>query len=300
MKNLIMHITLLLLLLMFRVDFVSAKGTAGIEVTNEQLKTSDPCQVLKILEKYENDPCRWVREQAYRYEVRLANLQPKPEIRREVTARLVKACFDPNLGMHNHALKWLLSFKEEDFTDATKAAILQVLTKRGAWEQYMASLICGVANVHEALPHLKGLLIDELEFKSHEKEYYRKWYHTLGWQARLARARMGVKEDIDKCIELAEAEDDLDARVTVLMHDIGYIRQPEAIKYIQKYLESNERILPTNPGALGEPVASYVIDILAECLRDFPVKSGGRRYKPEEIELCRKWMTEQKEWKIIR
>jgi len=296
MKKLI----ILLAALTFQVDSVLAKEAAEIEVTNEQLKTSDPCQVLSLLSKYENDPCWSVREQAYRYEVRLANLQPKPEIRQEVTARLVKACFDPNLGMHNHALPWLLSFKKEDFSDATKAAILQILTKfHGEHEQYMAALICGVADVREALPHLKELLIDELEYKAKaEKPAGVMWYHLLGWQARLARARMGVQEDINKCIELAEAEEDLDARVIRLLSDIGYIHQPEAIRYLQKYLESDEKV---SPEALGEPVASYAMDILAESLSNYPIeRKRGRGYSQEEIEICRKWMSEQKEWKIIR
>ncbi len=86
-----------------------------------------------------------------------------------------------------------------------------------------------------------------------------------------------------------------------LFRDIGYIRQPEAIEFLKTYVFSDETIGQVSPPVPGEPVASYVIDILADCLENFPIeKRKGRGYKPEEMDLCRKWMSEQKEWKIIR
>lgn len=238
------------------------------------------------------------------YEVRLARLQPRPEIRQEVTARLVKACFDPNSGMHHHTFKWLLAFGEADISATTKEFILQSLTKlHGETERHMrAVLICGVANIREALPRLEELLIDELEYKSsHQEDYHIKWFHTVGWQARLARARMGVQEDINRCIELAEAEENFDHRVTVLLHDLGYIHQPETIDYLRRYLNSDRRLPPTNPDALGEPCSHYVMNIIAESLNNYPIeRREGRHYTQEEIELCREWMAKQTKWEIIR
>jgi hypothetical protein len=311
-------IIILLAILTFQADIVLAKEAADvtsllkakleqaqdgeqkiveIRITDEQLKVADPNEVLALLATYEKTGSRSRRHLAYFYEVQLAHLQPKLEVRQEVTKRLVNAILDPNSGVSGHACSWLLSFKEEDFTDTTKATISRAMTQK---EPSMCLIrICGVANIKEQLPLLKELLIDELEYKAKsEKSAGVMWYHLLGWQSRLARARMGVQEDINKCIELAEAEENLDNRVIVLLSDIGYIRQPDTIRYLQKYLESDEKV---SPEALGEPVASYAMDILAESLSNYPIKRKKiRSYSQDEINLCRKWMSEQKEWKIIR
>jgi hypothetical protein len=55
-----------------------------------------------------------------------------------------------------------------------------------------------------------------------------------------ARARMGVKEDILRCIDLVESHPDEDYRVTWLLHGLSYVRQPEVINYLQKYLNSDK------------------------------------------------------------
>ncbi len=264
-----------------------------LKITEEQLRRADPCQVLNLLSKYENDPCWPVREQTYRQEFYFARQQSEPWIKQEVVYRLVKAFVDPNLGLSGQACTWLLTFRDKDFNNEAKIIIRKAMEKPGK----RTVLICGVANMQEELPNLKKLLVDELE---HEKKTREPWWFQLSWRARLARARMGVEEDIKKCIELVETEKNTHIRVTRLLHDIGYIRQPDAIDLLMKYVFSDERLEKLKPTDPGEPVASYVIDILAECLRDFPVKKGGRRYKQEEIEICRKWMQEQKEWKIVR
>ena len=55
------------------------------------------------------------------------------------------------------------------------------------------------------LPQLKEFLIDEEDYDKNSK-YMKIWYYTTAWTARLARARIGVKEDIEKCISLLESE----------------------------------------------------------------------------------------------
>ena len=128
------------------------------------------------------------------------------------------------------------------------------------------------------------------------------WYYTTGWVARLARARMGVKKDIEICIKLLESEFKKNPNMIHFMFEhLGFIRQPESINCLKNYFGSNISLSGTIPGLEGELAASYLIDILSDSLYDFPVKKKiGRTYTPEDIELCRKWMAEQKEWKIIR
>lgn len=271
-----------------------------VKITDEHLKTANPQELLALLANYDKDPSSSVRQLAFLYEVRVATLHPRIEIRQEVVNRLVKALVEPNSNVSPHPYRWLLSFTEGDFDNSTKEIIRNALAKDSPQASVMR--ICGVANIKEELPRLERFLIDEVAYMNDPSmRHFPKWYYTLGWSARLARARMGVKEDIAKCIELAEAEKDSDERVLRILPDIGYIRQPEAIRYLQKYLESDKRLPSESPDILGEPYASYVMDILIDSLESFPIeKKAGRGYSSDQIKIARKWMSEQSEWKIIR
>jgi hypothetical protein len=268
-----------------------------IGLTDEQLRQETPEKVLSLLKPYEDYNSFSVQWLTFNYEIKIARLHPTIQVRQEVNTRLVNAIFDPNTRSGGDICNWLLSFAEQDFTEEIKTKILNAFSKKK--DNVCLIKICGVANIQQVLPQLKELLIDETAYMD-DPNGRTPWYYRVGWDARLARARMGVKEDINKCIELADMELDKNLMAFNMYHDIAYIRQPEAIDFLMRYVFSDERLEQLKPSIPGEPVASYVIDILADCLQDFPVKSGGRHYKPEEIELCRKWMSEQKEWKIIR
>jgi len=274
--------------------------------TTQELKTVDPNHFLRALERYEDDEAWAVRRLTYWYEFRLAQVQPLPEVRHEVVERLVKASITTSVKQAN---KWLLTFTEQDFNQDAKEMIRQSLQRDNVNRWHV--LICGAANIRDLLPRLESLLIDELKHQSEvdKQRIGLPWYYTTGWSARLARARMGVKEDITKCLQLVETVENLDRRVITLLRDVGYIRQPQAIEHLQKYLESDKRLSPVSPPVPGEPIASYVLDILIDCLKDFPVaRKLGRGYKSEQIEQARQWMAEQKQklaqekkqWDIIR
>ncbi|MFA5239262.1 MAG: hypothetical protein WC476_06090 [Phycisphaerae bacterium] len=272
-----------------------------VKISEEQLRTADPRQVLNLLGKYENDPCEPVRDRAYWQEVHFAKLRPEPWIKQEVVFRLAKALIDPNTELGGRISSRLLSFTEKDFSPAAKELIRQNLkTNNRKGETIM---LVGVANIIEEQPRLEGLLIDELAYQAEaDKTGKMPWYFTLGWRAHLALARMGVKEDVDKCVGLIEQEIDNNKNWR-LLHDLGYIRQPEAIESLKKYFLSDLKLPPMKPDGWGaESYSRYIMPILDENLSNFPIKQKKSRgfYTKEEIELCRKWMSEQKEWKIIR
>jgi len=263
-----------------------------------QLRDANATEVLAVLSSYQNDPCWPVRHLAFRYAVWLAELQPQPATRSEVVKQLLQGFIK---GADRQAANWLLTFKAEDFSGESKALIRQSLAKERPSRGIV--LVCGVACMEDQLPILEKMLIDEMKPQAKVERQHGgiTWYYTRGWAARLARARMGVKEDINKCLELVETVEDLDRRVITLLRDVGYIRQQEAIEHLQKYLESDKRLSPVSPPVPGKPVASCVLDILIDCLKDFPVvRKPGRGYKAEQIEQARQWMKQQKQWNIIR
>jgi hypothetical protein len=273
------------------------ENMAPIEFGPGKLRDADPVEVLGVLARYQNDPCWPVRHLAFRYAVWLAEAQPQPATRSEVVKQLVKGFVS---GADRQAVRWLLSFQAEDFSDESKALIRQRLAKDRPGRDIV--FICGVAAMQEELPRLQELLIDELAYAAEARRIGNKeWYYTTGWVARLARARMGVQSEIRRCLELVEGVEDVELRVRRLLFDVGYVRQPQAIEYLEKYLDSNKRLSPVKPSVQGELHANRAMRILVESLRNFPVrKKETHSYTPEEIEEARKWMGQQKEWKIIR
>jgi len=272
------------------------------KITDEQLKAADPQQILSNLAAYENDPDWTVKRLAFRYEYQLANAQPTKEIRQEVACRLVSEIITTKENPVT-VYGWLTTFQEKDFSEKTRRLIHEQMNK-GIKTHVV--LLCGIANMPEELPRLEKLLIDELAYEQkmqkegHKGNY---WYYTLGWRARLARARMGVKADIAKCIELIDTQKENYDLPTFLFPDLGYIRQPETMEYLKGYLYSDKK-LPSDisPELEGTPYAVWAMHILANSLENFPVKARESTgfYPPSELEIAKKWASEQTTWKIIR
>ncbi len=274
--------------------------------TDAILKSSDPNEIMKLLCFYDNEGNEDERDLAYRYMMRLIKLHPQKEIKREVAGRLVQAVIHPERNNSRNPYNWLsTSFVEEDFTEESKNFIRKYIDDANVARRMI--IICGVANLKDQIPKLEKLLINEMEYKKKEMEenpdfpYSFGLYSSNGWSARLARARMGVKEDIKRCIEVVEAEKDIRRKLTNLLPQIGYIRQPEAIEYLRKYLESNQ-MLSGGKDTIGTNVGLNTMNILSQCLSNFPFKKKETysSFSMEELDQCRIWMAQQKEWKIIR
>lgn len=262
-----------------------------IRITDEQLKQADPNQMLAVLATYTQDPEWPVRHAACLFMTRMSAIHPTTTIRQKVVRTLLDVVFDE--GGHNEG-PLLMEFTASDFNDDSRALIRQALEREPV--NGLTIRLCGVASIRDAIPRLETLRIADARKIHASKQYY-----TLAWHARLARARMGVTEDIARCLEFAEGEKDETERVLQILPDIGYIRQPKAIEYLRKYLESNKRLPPTNPGMPGELYASRVMHILAKSIQGYPVeqKPAGN-YTEHEIDICRRWMANRANWKIIR
>ncbi len=269
-----------------------------IKIAEEELKAVDPDQVLALLVSYENDPDRDVRDCARNHLTYLATIHPSPKIRQQGVKRLLEAVYKQN---DRRKVNRLMKFQAKDFDQSSRRLLREALYK-----DQVSSLtvkLCGVANMREELPRLDVLITPGAD-PNHPKprsSLFQKWYYTFAWDVRLARARMGVKKDIVSCVKMVKNEPNAHVRVLYLLPDIGYIRQSQAIEYISRYLSSQDRVAPTNPGMLGLRQACYAMHILSESIEGYPVEHRpGICYSDEEIELCRKWMADRANWKIIR
>jgi hypothetical protein len=270
-----------------------------VRISDMDIKNADPNSLLSFLTKYQTSNNAGVRSFVYKFEAKAARFHRARAVRCEVVERLVNALVSKeeiDRELQGTYADLLYGFEDEDFNPKAKAAILSALGGDNPRKELIR--VSGVAQLREALPRLAGLLLDEAEFETKWQRIGRKWYYTAGWNARLARARMGIEGDINKCIQLVDRVQDTHLKIYHLLPAVAYIRQPQAIQYLRGYLNS-DIVLKTD--CVEEPVAAFVLDLLAESVRDFPIeKKPGRGYGQDEIKQARKWMREQSQWNIIR
>lgn len=280
------------------------KPMSRLEISDQDLIDADAHEVLSFLKSYEKDSNYLVKRFAFWLEMRLGVLHKQDvALRQKITQGLIDAHLDPNAGLSPHPYRYLLTFTAKDFDSQTKATILGEVGKKDPSGKIIK--ICGVANIPESLAILEKSLMDEKAYQDQTRRKGRtKWYYMEGWAARLALSRMGDKDSIKKCISLIKQEIETNNNFRLLT-DLGYIRQPEAIESLKRYFLGDLRLPPTKPGMEGEPYSQYLMPMLEDNLSNFPVKKSethklGRIYRKEEIELCKEWMSRQKQWEIVR
>lgn len=247
-----------------------------------------PERALDLLVPYEQHDSARIRWVAYAHYWSLGVSSPDPGIRQQVTSRLVDACNDPDSLVWQYASRRLLSFEEADFTDDSKA-VLHRLLRDDRLRRKDIIWVVGVADMREELPTLKSFLVDESKHMTSSRSG--KWYGGPSWPARLARARMGVQEDVQRAIELVELEEDPVTRVTRLLKHLGYTHQPAAFEYIATYLDSEERLPRVKDTVPGTLCAQYAMDVLAQNLPGFPAKRDNiGAHTQAEIIRAREWM----------
>lgn len=275
------------------------------EITDEVLAQADPNEILLAIAPYKKDEDYNLKSMAFFIERRLAHIHKHDiKLRQRVVDSHVEAHVTRSMSTYND----LKRFTQKDFSKNSKNIILNELKGK---QPHRHIEICGVANIPEALPILEKMLFDETEYqldptkKTARHMYTYHWYYQSGWKARLARARMGVKDDINKCVSLIEHDldtkdkDDIDEHD--LLFDLGYIRQPESIESLKKYFLSDRRRQRIDEWSEGQPYSESLMPILYENLSNFPVKKSPiNNYTKEEIDACKKWMARQKKWKINR
>ncbi|MHC4527365.1 MAG: hypothetical protein ACYTEX_24805 [Planctomycetota bacterium] len=283
--------------------------------------------LIPYLEDYVTDACSLVRWQAYRSMILIGLDTEELRMRKEIVEKLLGR-IDDDPSNDGYLSNRLLQFSAADFSATSRqmvrAQIGQALKDGTEFEQRDFILLAGVADLKSELPRLQSL-IDEKEEglkrnRAEELEEQKKrilmrgkspsrwervvlgkqwWEKSLVWAALRARARMGGKEDIARCIQLVDTHPNEDYKVRSFLTELAYVRQPQVVDYLRNYLNSNEKEPDDPPDVIGEAYASRAARALSEMLRGFPNKKG-RGADPGTIERCRQWMTQQKEWHIIR
>ncbi|MHC4527364.1 MAG: HMG-box domain-containing protein [Planctomycetota bacterium] len=282
---------------------------------------------IRYMEEYLGDPCDRVMREAYTYMV-LVGVNTNDALARKTIVYRLLSMSAPEDEKKPYPIKELLKFTSGDFTEASRdwvrAALVTALVDARTNKRPTIVLLAGVAELKPELPRLKQFMEeheDKLKQQHAEsmaesrkmvarkpervrahyagelKKQY--WQSSLVWAALRARARMGVKEDIQRCIDLVESHPDEDYRVTRLLKELSYVRQPEVVDYLRRYLQSDTVTAYKGRDVVVATYGQHAAKALAHMLRGFPGRrdTGGDK---ETIERCREWMAQQKEWDIIR
>ncbi len=264
---------------------------------NTLIISADPQLVLDELSPFERHADPDARREAMYLAAQIGHqTPPASKIRQEVVERLVKAMNDSDISFNAYGK--LRGFRAADFSEQAMSRLRQRLRPKYPYTDIETIMIFGVANMQDQISMLKRVRMRPKSFALLSLAERESFYGTAGWKARLALARMGSQEDIEYCITMVEAYPDVETRVVRLLDDLAYIRQPEAIRTIQKYLESDGRIDPQGD-VVPLPYWDYVITILGKILDDFPVEADYA-YSLEDRDTARAWMKAQTEFTIKR
>lgn len=283
--------------------FINAYGT---DANTSASVPADIHNAIRYALKFQDDTGLWPenvmpvsqmladRSEDVRREVRFAIYehlrQSKGEdsIREALVECLAKSLENNSPDIRNTAAEWLCTLKTDDFGPSAKRIIESELMKEPTKQLIVLG---GVADVP-----LMEQLLQKFSFTPSVEPPVGRFYGTIEWGAELVRARNGNRKSIENVLNAVEGEKVLVTRVAVLFRELEYVIQPEIVLYLKKYVDSNERLEAVKPTVLGPKCAQYAAVVLAEMLEDFPVKKRDLNYTDDELDICRKWLSSQKEW----
>ena len=269
----------------------------SLSVIAAKLEKQDPYHSLDLLKQYIKGKNGMM---AVRYINRVAQLHPQAEVQEQVVDILVMNYSDRKVG--RRCYKYLMrGYQAKDFSESSKDIIRQKLHKDLSSADDGTIRLSGIANMQDQFLRLNEVIVERTKKLESIKPTEIPWYLTRVWDARLARARMGVKGDIDLCVSKIKEEIDNNPGFSIsLFDDLGYIRQPESVELLKEYFLSSRKLPPTE---VEEPFASYLMPIMQQNLIGFPELRGIETLRfstQEEINTCKDWVENQTTFDIRR
>ena len=187
----------------------------------------------------------------------------------------------------------------DKFKDDLYERLVASFEKPYGQERNIVALMAGVVGLKEALPVLGKVALKETDDIEAFVSTKRKWLGSLRWDALRARARMGVKEDIQLCIRVVKTTPDQGKLAGVSFEQLAYVRQPEIVEYLKPYAFRDDAAVETKGDMIGYLYCGVAIKALACMLDEFPLEAG--HYPSlEDIEICREWLRDHPKYTLRR
>jgi hypothetical protein len=253
------------------------------------LQQANAATLLSELQPYCRDTLPGVRQKAYylAYKKALSN-----DSARSIGAKLLlQGIADVSGGIAGQVLRYLQEFSPTDFDDADRELIALRLQ-------------------HAQQAHYRELALLAGFVGAGKDVLYRRWLdpelpQKTKWSIALALARMGSREHTEFCMRQAVKAPVNSRMVSYLLPDLIYTRQREAIDFCLNIIKSDKKDCRSyNPDLSGEILCGYrVMELLAPAMADFPVRVDAAgvleaRSYDEALSTVRRWMEEEKEYKV--
>ncbi len=270
----------------------NTRNQGFVELDETIVSKGNPQEVLNALSAYDEDPLKQIRHTAMILEYQIAQKHPSDEIVAEVVERLAQHSLDEEHIVWQQAARLLLNFYAADFSDKAADTIKDALNRSELSNEII--LVGGIVGHRDEIEKLK------VKYQQEEANSNYLWDGKPTWACQLALARMGDNIAINEVVSRVTTENEPILKITRLLKDLEYIRQPQAIEVLNQILNSEERLPSVKTGRPGTKYAYHALDLLAKSIKDFPVKSKGVGCSKQELEDARKWMNEKSTYQIIR
>jgi hypothetical protein len=260
------------------------------------LNSIPPLTLVKLAQSYESHPSFMVRINMRWFVSKTLLYLPESNINQKDKYTLfVLLVFDDDLGESGSAYTRLSYISRlEHYDDSMKEMIRQGFREHEKTRERI--LLVGLAGLTDLIPDLQKIVDENPDYTKRMDRWV-----SPQWYAHCALARLGVEESIQHCVDMVESVESVDERLIFHMKHIAYIRQPEGIRLIAKYLNMDSREEYVGDDVMRLKHAERALHFLTTTMDDFPVeiRTPGA-YWDERIQIAREYMADEANWKIIR
>jgi hypothetical protein len=225
----------------------------------------EPENTIKAVFPFLSDSSAEVRQLAVNLFGRTGAIISDRSLKQEIVYNLVIASSDPIYGIRVEAINKLKQFKKENFNDRSKDKILELINNRTVIDKDFIR-IAGFVQPSGIEDVLRNMLGDSTLRKK-----------EIRWAIRLALARTGDKEMAEFCVRLAERNGMSDAIIYELIPDLVYTRSHDAVEYMIKILNSDEKnCSSSNPDTNEKILCGYrIMEYLAPIIESYPLTTNA-------------------------
>jgi hypothetical protein len=272
-------------------DDIKAEKYRSIPPSLSNSKNS--VHTLNALVPYLDDSIDVVRSTAYDISLRAGVSASKSSVSAIAVNQLIQGCRDFDSDNAGRALRYLTSFKKQDFTPSALDSIRSLFRDTPIYFDQLIKLI--------------GFL--DLKDLKEEIRYYTQAGHSrqLQWAATIALARMGDAVALHEIISYAKKLPVSDVIVYEVFPDLVYTRQREAIDYVIEVMHHNAKNCTSVEAEREVPiVCGYrIIEQLAPAIEDYPltVNEQGDVVTDDyenALTMVKQWCKANKDYTILR
>ena len=268
-----------------------APDAPGHRVSLDMPGNPERREAIVFLSAFLTDSTYMVRARALEVSTAIA-LQTRDTITRQMCVRMLMHPVEGgDFDVAGSALSLLRGFARTDFSTEVRDTISSLIRKRASNLNQLIAM-AGYLGIPELTRDLRSYALPGNP-------------NSTRWAALLALARMGDRDATDDVLQRVEALGVTDKVVYNIFPDLVYTRQPEAIAYMAKQIQHDEKhcFSADAEREVAIPCAYRILEQLAPVIENFPLErdvTGDLRTNDYHaaLELAREWFKNNNTYRI--